>query len=445
MKVLTIHSDAKIAHMMNFTLENQFFAQVKNCIDYKEAISQLLSEEIFDLVIIESQHLKLPLVKQLSSPDFKIPAIIIDESENSKAYGDIQVIGIADPAAVCADIEKVIKKTISMGLLNISDSSEDSPYCPIKADLIVHVTPLAGDIYIRLSKTKYVMLFRKGVAFGLKDLDKYLTNKGVKDLYLKKEDIPGFTQKFNDYLSKVVASKQLDQAQSLKFVASSQEAVLELYKTQGFTPEVKEMAKKNVQIVEDSVKKTESLTSLFEVFQKEPDKYISSHSLLLSHVSCYLSKKMDWPSHITFSKLGFASLFHDITLKNHSLAAIKNLKELEKYKQLFRDDEIERYKKHPSEAAEMVRQISDLPPDVEVIILQHHERPDGSGFPKKMVGLHIFPLAALFIIAHDIVDHFFNSSEEFNIKKFFELKAADYDKGPFKSIVKKAMLGETPS
>ena len=53
-----------------------------------------------------------------------------------------------------------------------------------------------------------------------------------------------------------------------------------------------------------------------------------------------------------------------------------------------------------------------LPPDVDSIILEHHERPDGTGVPKQLTANQIKPLSSIFIFAHDIVDIIFSLEQQ---------------------------------
>jgi hypothetical protein len=54
--------------------------------------------------------------------------------------------------------------------------------------------------------------------------------------------------------------------------------------------------------------------------------------------------------------------------------------------------------------AELARTFHEVPPDVDLIIAQHHELPDGSGFPKGLTSTRIGPLPSVFILVHDWVD-----------------------------------------
>ena len=66
-------------------------------------------------------------------------------------------------------------------------------------------------------------------------------------------------------------------------------------------------------------------------------------------------------------------------------------------------------------------------------MLQHHERPDGSGYPRGLNATQISPLGALFIIAEDLV-HEALEGEGVTVDSFFTKKAPLYSRGQFKKI-----------
>jgi hypothetical protein len=80
-----------------------------------------------------------------------------------------------------------------------------------------------------------------------------------------------------------------------------------------------------------------------------------------------------------------------------------------------------------------------IPLDVDIIIHQHHERPDGKGFPAKLNYMKINPLSAVFILAHEIMnfhkDHPAKATESGGVKDFIKSLSIEYNKGYFKSLV----------
>ena len=58
-----------------------------------------------------------------------------------------------------------------------------------------------------------------------------------------------------------------------------------------------------------------------------------------------------------------------------------------------------------------LKYILEIPPDVSVIIEQHHERPDGNGFPNGINFKRISVFSSIFIVAHDFVKYVMNNKQ----------------------------------
>ena len=96
-------------------------------------------------------------------------------------------------------------------------------------------------------------------------------------------------------------------------------------------------------------------------------------------------------------------------------------------------NEINRIRLHPVHAADYVRKMSEIPADVDQIVFQHHERPDGSGFPRSLSGKFISPLTSVFIVAHDIVE-FMNNRPGESVDVFLSENELLYHHGTFRKI-----------
>jgi HD-GYP domain-containing protein (c-di-GMP phosphodiesterase class II) len=82
---------------------------------------------------------------------------------------------------------------------------------------------------------------------------------------------------------------------------------------------------------------------------------------------------------------------------------------------------------HPNDASDLTLLMTEILPDVDTVVAQHHELPDGTGFPRKLSGARISPLSSVFIVAHDLVYEIMHSGDEpVTIQKFIEKKRDKY-------------------
>lgn len=233
--------------------------------------------------------------------------------------------------------------------------------------------------------------------------------------------------------------KLLEEVQ--KRLISEVDSIYSLSNQLGFNEEVQELTRQSVLNTINKMKQAPKLSSVLVRLEHDEKKYIASHSILLAFVSCAIASQLEWSSDTTSYKLTLASFLHDITLKNQELALVQSLPELREKQSLFTDEEMKAFYNHPADAAACAQKFDEIPADVDLILSQHHERPDGSGFPKGLTSTRISPLSVVFIIAHDLVHYVLekNKSEtkisEADLKKFVADYPPQYIIGNFKRVL----------
>jgi response regulator RpfG family c-di-GMP phosphodiesterase len=111
------------------------------------------------------------------------------------------------------------------------------------------------------------------------------------------------------------------------------------------------------------------------------------------------------------------------------------LTELQANQKNFSPAEVQAFIEHPAKSAELVKSFQEIPADVDVIVLQHHERPNGSGFPGKLIFSYISPLSTTFIVAHDLAQDMLSKDQNFVLSDFIEVAKKEYNQGNFKKIM----------
>jgi HD-GYP domain-containing protein (c-di-GMP phosphodiesterase class II) len=117
------------------------------------------------------------------------------------------------------------------------------------------------------------------------------------------------------------------------------------------------------------------------------------HALNVTVLSMLIGKDMGVKPEV-MHLLGMGALFHDIA---KGRMPIQNL---ERGKATTVNRAVEaHYKHHPKMGADLVNGMDDFPRKSIPVLLQHHEAMDGSGFPDKLVGKQISPLARIVAVA----------------------------------------------
>lgn len=133
----------------------------------------------------------------------------------------------------------------------------------------------------------------------------------------------------------------------------------------------------------------ETVKSLSATHEKR-DLYTAGHQQRVTRLACHMAEHLGL-DHGQMEALRFAALLHDIGKVCIPMAILAKPARLS-------EEEMGIMKKHPESGGEIVRNIPFSGP-VGEIIGQHHERLDGSGYPKGLAGAQILPAARILAVA----------------------------------------------
>jgi hypothetical protein len=298
------------------------------------------------------------------------------------------------------------------------DNSREYGYLGVDPGVLITFSPLKADIYVRLSADKFVKILRAGDAFGVEDVRRFKENKGLKNLYLLEKDIQVLVEKVEQGLDDALKQPGgTTPAQASRLHQATYSLVHDVGDQIGITKEIQQVTKKQVQTTISSIRHDWRVSTFLKELTREGG-YLAWHSLSLSYMSCLVLNKTQWQGEQNMIKFGYAALIHDITLRNQELAELTNMKEFEERKDEFTPDDQKSMLYHTIRAAERVKSFDAIPPDVDTIVLQHHERPDGSGFPRKLKYPQITPLASVFVVAHEYLTYNLRQGREAPVSDF---------------------------
>lgn len=254
------------------------------------------------------------------------------------------------------------------------------------------------DIFIQLNPQKYLKIINADSEYTRSEIEKFVKKK-QEFFHVKTEDYQrfcDFTQStdfliFNEDLSGI----NLDEA-----IGQTVEIVHHLVLTIGFTPRTLEIVDTAIGKISKEVKKNNQLGQLLGRLRSKKN-YLHEHCYILAYLCDVVCSKMGWTTSNIKEKLYYASLLHDITLEDNDMVVGVELnnRSVEDYG----TESAKVYLEHQDDAAKLIRAIDELPPNVDLIIQNHNERPDGKGFPRKISSTQVTPLEAVFIIGNAFV------------------------------------------
>lgn len=432
---LIVDDEPDISDLIEMTLTTQFQIQIQIANSGKEAIDIINAKGTPELIISDYN---MPngdgyfLYSTLQSKNITCPFIICSsdsEDELKKKfpniYGYIEKPNIFDP----------LLEIISSFVLkdNLIFSNKNS-HIPVRIELLHRMSQIPNDIYLKLNDEKFVKVINKGDSFLQEELERF-NSKRISHLYIHQSDCDQFLKAFQDNLESITSAKKINLDSKFSISFESLEIVERLSYVLGWTPQVIGAAKKSIQL---AIGVISSNPNIFKFFQKKPtnqNKTYLQHSAPLAMISCVLCYQLGWTSDSTHLKLAMAALMHDMGVDDFYYSNINSWNQLARSSK-EKSPMLERYKSHPSQAAQLSRTIKNLPPDVDQIILQHHEAPNSSGFPRSLSSSFISPMSALFIIAEDLLE-FIGEEKEDILKKLFDFvisREKIYIEGSFKRV-----------
>jgi hypothetical protein len=170
----------------------------------------------------------------------------------------------------------------------------------------------------------------------------------------------------------------------------------------------------NEEVVKESYTVIQNLYQL--VGQLSRDQYLkrfvdqakqSDRTVACATWSALLCRQLKFESTSGTESLGVASFFQDISLYNSPFGNISEtpLGDLSPAAQVY-------YFEHPKKSAQQIEGVESVPELVKQIVRQHHERPDRTGFPAKIGGPNLQPLAEILSLINSYLDHTAHSESD---------------------------------
>lgn len=435
---LIVHGNNSVREDLAFLLSSQFQNKCDSSSGPKDAIAKIKDwGQAPELILIEDSSEIALLRKYLAKNRMQPKLILISEAteQSLDPSQESPYSALISPTRLAATITAVITK-----VLGRSSDFSDSEFCPIPTSLLERISPVQGDVWIRLGRDKYVRLFSTNDHCSASDIERYAVRKGVTYLYVQRNQAPAFLQAVNRHLEIVLERLTRQMLSSIESEVIAAEAIdsIQAYVLRfGFTEDAREVADKAVKITEHTLSENAKLSHIFRKFMFHQNRYSALHSIVLAHVASAIASELQWTASGTLYKIILAAIFHDITLANENLAKIGSLRELEDRSGEFTDKERELFRLHPQHATMLIEKFKNhVPPEVEQIILQHHELPDGSGFPRGLTAANISPLSAVFMVSHEIVRKLILNKSTFSMEEEFLGLVKKFDHGSvFHSIL----------
>jgi response regulator RpfG family c-di-GMP phosphodiesterase len=271
-------------------------------------------------------------------------------------------------------------------------SMQDSELTRIDLDSISLDNAAIFDCYTRISKNKFLKVFSKGDVFNKQRLEKHFSEKDSRFIYFKTKDRAVYINFMNDFIVHLAPKKEVDTDRKVTFAKSITEKYIEEVYTKGLHSQLMEEGKRVCGNMYEIIQGSKDISVLMKDYQHHQNDNLTQ-VFLTSFFSVMIAKNLNWKSARTVETLGLGGLLHDIG----KMKIDRKIRE--KAESLLTDAEMVQYRKYPAYGAELLQKCEGISEAVVQIVYQHRELMPGTGFPNKLSGAKIYPLAKVVCLA----------------------------------------------
>jgi len=291
-----------------------------------------------------------------------------------------------------AKINKILGEDSILPQVKLPPVDLDKDFCKIPIEDFVAEKEMDYEIFLRISKSKYIKLAHTGGKLP-EDKIKSLREKSVTHLYLRQADfskLVGFTL----LVSKAVSgSSQVDAGKKMRFMQYTGEMIMQQAYVAGTDEALFRNAKDFLTASLDVLTEDEETFTLLNMLSNHSD-YLYAHSLGVSTFSVLIAKQLGWKSPQALFKLAFAGLFHDIGKKEIPPAL------LAKPRSTLTQQERALLESHTTRGMEILRCLKTAPSEVIQVAYEHHEDVIGQGFPQGLTRVKLHPFSLVVSVAN---------------------------------------------
>lgn len=404
-----------------------------------------------EIVTTLSTDKTIEAIKSLGRPELIFIDFNLLMKEEGKLHAFLESSGMHTPLVAALNlhhdpaflqkypVSTLLTKPVSVEALtnlvkHITNSPVSTPsHIPVSIQTLLEFTNGEFDYYLKLSGKNYIKVINQGDSFSAHDAEKLLA-KGIKEVHIKASDSHELLRICEKKLhSRLIPVGSLPVEEGVLLSIGAIEQMEAISKALGWTEEVLESTQKAVSSAIETLSKDTRLSSTLKKRFSDPSSPYATHVGLQTYLTCGFSSCLEWPESGQI-KLAMASLLHDLAVDD---IYYQDIESWNKKAQDLRNksEEVVKYRLHPFQAAKIAQSLEHLPPDVDQIILQHHEVGDSSGFPRSLSASRISSLSSLFIMVEDMVG-FLGKGEhiETSLKDYLMWGESFYVSGYFKKI-----------
>ncbi len=255
-----------------------------------------------------------------------------------------------------------------------STKKDGKEYISIAIDTIHTKNMPSFDFYIRKKDEDQPLLYRsRSLPISREDLQE-LKECGYKNLWVPQRDYKTYDHYLNENIEKIIRDPNIPVESKCELTYNASSQIMEQVFDSANPQEVIESSSKVLEPVIEVIFANESAAHNF-IVRTSMDYALYTHSVNVCLYGMSLARKtLGISKQDAMTRFGQGLLLHDI-----GKTAIP--KEIYQKAEPLSEEEWEIMKQVPIKSLDIVKELVTITPETESIILHHHERLDGSGYP----------------------------------------------------------------
>lgn len=391
--VLVVDDDEIVRDVVVATLRD-FNVGAASAADAFSALEHLEKEPV-DLVLTD---VRMPgmdgvsLLKAIHAKHPKIPILLMTGFEDVLRSVNVVDVGAAGMIAKPCQGEALVEQIqeIMRGVRGAETPDEEFARVSLRDFVAGKVLPFP--IFIRVAKSRYVRVADQGADLDLPRLRAY-QERGLQYLHLRKGDFKTYFRTSVSLIQHLDRNPKVPIEKKVRFLKHAGDLILERCRIIGMDEEVMEGAREFLLHSLDVISDDETFVDLLTLLSNHTD-FVYAHSLAVSMVSTLIARELKWDSDATTFRLGLAGLLHDVGKKEIEREI------LAKPRHLLTPEERAEVETHPHRGFKILEAMGSVPEEVIQAVVQHHEEPNGTGYPAKIRGVEMTPMAKIVSLAN---------------------------------------------
>lgn len=394
-------TDDEVKNFLKMQVFSEYNFEVLYVQSSSEAHKQIDNQKT-NIVCIIGDYFHHPMniasyVEHIISQDMKIPFILLcEEYPTSKPQFKNFLFHTKGNAYLKYPLQSDEFLEKFKEAVAVEFTSYKEKYRRIKSEKVQYFSKANFNIYILDAKNEYVPI--------KPDLDD-LYEGDNEHYFVQVEDYKKFFHQISDRLRKKMFSSQLNTSQKIDLQLDVISKIQRTLQEVGLSTHEIQLAQASV---DASIKILDAKPKISKILGKMMNyrTYTSELALMTGYLSTAIVMHTDWASNHSFQKLTMASLVQDMTLMEPELAIISSLNS-EEYQKLSQEEK-EKVLNHPLSSMKILDELDDagdIANNIRNLVLNHHERPNGKGFPRHLTGDQFSVLSCIYILAHEFSHH----------------------------------------